>query len=209
MIIEIIQKRTREQNLFEFNENGKTLYLTRLPWRSVSPPLPHEKFHTLTLDSPRREPLFSLRFQPFDEICSFPFTTNKRYDAYTVTGKYGLAGSFYAMSNGRLENEIYLTCQNKLFTCYDRAQGSRRLLSIFHMGSQCAQVTSPLSEQGFDRAYTLHIAPRFDYLLPLLCFFTLYWDFESDDRTGFYPSAHTVSWQYSFKTDHYDPDWIK
>ena len=209
MIIEILQKRSKEQNLFEFSENGKTLYIARLPWQSVTPPLPYEKFRTVTLDSPRREQLFSLRFRPFEEIASFPFATGKRYDAYDIIGKYGVAGSFYAMSNGRLENEIHLACQDKFFTCYDRAHGARRLLSVFHMGSQRAQITSPLAEQGFDRAYTLHIAPGFEYLLPLLCFFTLYWDFALDDRHRLYPRTGTVSWEYSFKADHHDPHWIE
>ncbi len=209
MIIEIYQIKATAKNLFEVFENSTLLYRAHTPWLSIKAPLPIERFFSLSLSDANDRTLFTTKYAPFENDSPIPSLHANRCN---VISNYGRVGYFCVRPTvfGTREKQFDIVYQDRFVTGYDASIGNRRAVSFYDAGAQVAQLTSPLAAQNNLNSYFLHIAPGHEALLPILVFFAIYFDYLYYNNSGeFVSNSATVSWQYSFKTDHYDPDWIK
>ena len=94
---------------------------------------------------------------------------------------------------------------------YAISKGKFAAVSIYDGQDQIAQITKPLAAVNNLDFYYLHIIEGYENLLPLLTFFTIYYDYREYSNKGqaaAKSASISYSWTWSKNNRFYQSDWI-
>ena len=90
-------------------------------------------------------------------------------------------------------------------------RGRNNYVSIYDDEKQIAQITKPLTVTDNLDVYFLHIKDEYASIIPVLSFFTVYYDYRKYNHSGEL-TKNTVqisnSYTYGKNNDKYNPNWI-
>ena len=84
-------------------------------------------------------------------------------------------------------------------------------VSIYDGDKQIAQITKPLTVMDNLDSYFLHIKDEYESIVPILSFFTVYYDYRKYNNSGEFTKNSveiTTSFTYGKNNDKYNPNWI-
>ncbi len=217
MLVTIQQTKSSFENLFEVSANGQVLFNAKAPWMKVSVPFNIDLVRKLTFTDRAGETLYHTRYSIIDNTLeeAIPFkyliTKEQRFGQFEIIGKDGREGTFYTMQNGMFERKFCIEHMGKVYFGYSIDKGRNNIVSIYDNDTQIAQITKPLTVIENLDIYYLHIKDTFESMIPLLAFFTIYYDFRKYNHSGeFTKNSVEISVNYSYDKNNskYDPDWI-
>lgn len=183
----------------------------------LSLPFNAENLRELTFSNPAREIIYTTRYKFIDNLVeeSIPFkyllTKGQRFGQFDIIGKDGSEGSFYAMLNGLFDSKFCIECMGKAYLGYSLDKGRNNYVSIYDGEKQIAQITKPLTVVDNLDIYFLHIKDEYASILPVLSFFTVYYDYRKYNYSGEL-TRNTVqiskSYTYGKNNGKYNPNWI-
>lgn len=215
MLVTIQQTKANSENLFEVSSNGQLLFRAKAPW--ISLPFNAENLRELTFSNPAGETVYTTRYKFIGNLMeeSVPFkyllTKKQRFGQFEIVGKNGSEGSFYAMQNGLFDSKFCIECLGKVYLGYSLDKGRNNYVSIYDGDKQIAQVTKPLTVIDNLDVYFLHIKEEYASIIPILSFFTVYYDYRKYNNSGeFTKNSVEISASYTYGRNNgkYNPDWI-
>lgn len=99
----------------------------------------------------------------------------------------------------------------KVYWGYSIDKGKRNIVSLYDENIQIAQITKPLTVIENLDIYFLHIKEDFTSLIPVLSFFTIYYDYRKYNNAGEFTKNSveiSVSYSYDKNNSKYNPNWI-
>ena len=81
------------------------------------------------------------------------------------------------MQNGMFERKFCIEHMGKVYGGYSIDKRKKNIVSIYDEDTQIAQITKPLTVIENLDIYFLHIKEDFASLIPVLSFFTVYYDY--------------------------------
>lgn len=161
-------------------------------------PLPFhaENVRKLTFFDPAGEILYTTNYRVIDnmleEVVSFKYliTKEQKFAQFEIVGKSGQEGSFCTLQKGMFD----------------------RKLSIYVDEVQIAQSTKPLTMTDNLDIYFLHIKDEHVSMIPILSFFTVYYDYRKYNNGGELRKNSVeiaVSYSYDKNNNKYNPGWIE
>lgn len=217
MLVTIQQVKSNFENLFEVSSDGQILFRAKAPWLKASLPFNAENLRELTFSNGAGECLYTTRYKFIDNMVeeSIPFkyllTKEQRFGQFEVIGKNGSEGTFYIMQNGFLDSKFCMEHRGKVFLGYSLDQGRNNYVSIYDGDTQIAQITKPLSVADNLDVYFLHIKEEYATIVPILSFFTVYYDYSKYNNSGEFTKGSveiSTSYTYDKNNDKYNANWI-
>ena len=217
MLVTIQQTKSNTENLFEVTSNGQLLFQAKAPWMKISLPFNAEDLRELTFSNPAGEIVYTTRYRFIDNLVEelIPFkyllTKGQRFGQVEIIGRNGSEGSFYVMQNGLFDSKFCIECMGNAYLGYSLDRGRNNYVSIYDDEKQIAQITKPLTVTDNLDVYFLHIKDEYASIIPVLSFFTVYYDYRKYNHSGEL-TKNTVqisnSYTYGKNNDKYNPNWI-
>lgn len=217
MLVTIRQTKSNFENLFEVSSNGNILFHAKAPWMKISLPFNAENMRELTFTDASGKTLYTTHYKMIDNMLEegIPFkyllTKEQRFAQFEIEGKNGIEGIFYIRQNGILDTKFCIEHKGRKCLGYSLDKGKNNYVSIYENGAQIAQLTKPLTVMDNLDIYYLHIKDEFASMIPVLSFFTIYYDYRKYNNSGKLTKNYvetSVSYSYSKNNDKYNPDWI-
>lgn len=217
MLVIVQQTKANSENLFEVSSNGQLLFQAKAPWMNISLPFKAENLRELTFSNSAWEPIYTTRYKFIDNLVeeSIPFkyllTKEQRFGQFEIISENGTEGSFYVMQNGMFDSKFCIECMGKVFLGYSLDKGKNNYVSIYDGDKQIAQITKPLTVMDNLDSYFLHIKDEYESIVPILSFFTVYYDYRKYNNSGEFTKNSveiTTSFTYGKNNDKYNPNWI-
>lgn len=217
MLITIQQTKSNFENLFEVSSNGQILFNAGAPWFNVSLPFNAENVRKLTFSTPAGEILYTTNYKVIANAVeeSIPFkylvTKEQRFAQFEIVGKNGSEGTFYILQTGMFDKKFCIEHMGKVYLGYSLDHGRNNIVSIYEGDKQIAQITKPLTVIDNLDSYYLHIKDECTSMIPVLSFFTIYYDYRKYNNSGkIVKNSIEISTSYSYSKNNskYNPDWI-
>lgn len=217
MLVTIRQIKANFENLFEVSLDGKILFHAKAPWLKASLPFKAENLRELTFSDITGETLYTTCYKFIDNMVeeAIPFkyliTKEQRFGQYEIVGKNGSEGTFYTIQNGMFDSKFCIQHMGKVFLGYSLDKGRNNYVSIYDDEKQIAQITKPLTVMDNLDVYFLHIIDEYRSIIPILSFFTVYYDYRKYNNSGEITKKSveiSVSYSYGLNNNKYNPDWI-
>lgn len=217
MLVTIEQTKSNFENLFDISSDGQTLFHARAPWMKVSVPFNADNVRKLTFFDAAGETLYTTRYSIIDNTLeeAVPFkyllTKEQRFGQFEIIGKDGREGAFYTLQNGMFESKFCIEHRGDVYFGYSMDNGRNNIVSIYAGETQIAQITKPLTVIENLDIYYLHLKEDYRSMIPLLAFFTVYYDYRKYNNSGeITKNSVEISVSYSFDKNNskYDPNWI-
>lgn len=217
MLVTIEQTKSNFENLFDISSGGQTLFHARAPWMKVSVPFNADNVRKLTFFDAAGETLYTTRYSIIDNTLeeAVPFkyllTKEQRFGQFEIIGKDGREGAFYTLQNGMFERKFCIEHRGDVYFGYSMDNGRNNIVSIYAGETQIAQITKPLTVIENLDIYYLHLKEDYRSMIPLLAFFTVYYDYRKYNNSGeITKNSVEISVGYSFDKNNskYDPNWI-
>lgn len=217
MLITIQQTKSNFENLFEIISGGQLLFQAKAPWMKLSLPFHADHLRELTFTSPAGETVYTTRYKFIDNLVeeSIPYkyllTKEQRFGQFEIVGQNGSEGSFYVMQNGYFDSKFCIEHMGKVYLGYSIDKGRNNYVSIYDGDRQIAQITKPLAVIDNLDVYFLHIKDEYASIVPVLSFFTVYYDYRKYNHSGELTKNSVqiaTSYSYGKNNDKYNPNWI-
>lgn len=217
MLITIQQTKSNYENLFEVISGGQLLYQAKAPWMKLTLPFNTENLRELTFSDPAGETVYTTRYKFMDNLVeeSIPYkyllTKEQRFGQFEIVGQNGSEGSFYVMQNGYFDSKFCIEHMGRVYLGYSMDQGRNNYVSIYDGDRQIAQITKPLTVIDNLDVYFLHIKDEYASIVPVLTFFTVYYDYRKYNHSGELTKNSVqiaTSYSYGKNNDKYNPNWI-
>lgn len=218
MTITIQQTKSNIENKFEIKCGDEVLYYAKAPWMGISAPFISEDFRKLVFTDLNGKQIYYTEYNILDNISElalpfkYLFSRSQKLCKYDVMGQNGKEGSFFTLVSGLLDSKLCFEYGGKIFTGYTTKNGRFSAVSIYNDEDiQIAQITKPLAVIDNLDIYYLHIIDEFGFLLPVLSFITVYYDYVNYSNSGKAKKGYTeVTYKvtYGVNDAKYDPDWI-
>ena len=217
MLVIIKQTKANLNNRFEISCNNQILYYANTPWMDISSPFHPENIRHLTFTDAQGNEQYHTQYDVLDNLReeAVPFKSfapsGQRFCRFELVGQYGPEGSFYTLENGFFDSRLCIEWNGRKWDGYDVEQGRLNVVPIFDGDQQIAQITKPLVTTDNLDLYYLHLRDEYNYLLPILSFFTIYLDYRKYNHSGqLSKNSVKVSVKYSYNKNNnrYDPEWI-
>lgn len=217
MLVTIQQTKSNFENLFEVSSNGQTLFHAKAPWMKVSLPFNAENMRELTFTDASGENLYTTHYKLIDNMMeeAIPFkyliTKEQRFGQFEIAGKNGIEGTFYIRQNGIFDSKFCIEHKGTVYLGYSLDKGKNNYVSIYENDRQIAQITKPLTVMDNLDVYYLHIKDAYASMIPVLSFFTVYYDYRKYNNSGKLTKNSveiSVSYSYGKNNDKYNPNWI-
>lgn len=217
MLVTIQQTKSNLENLFNVSSNGQTLFYASAPWMKISVPFNVENIRKLTFSNEAGEPLYTTRYNIIDNTLeeSLPFkyliTKEQRFGQFEIIGKNGKEGTFYTLQTGIFDRKFYIEHMGNVYFGYSIDIGKKNIVSIYADDTQIAQITKPLTVIDNLDIYYMHIKEDFTALIPILSFFTIYYDYRKYNNAGKLTKNSVevaVSYSHDKNNSKYNPNWI-
>lgn len=217
MLITIQQTKSNLENLFKVSSNGQVLFNAKTPWMEISAPFNAENVRKLTFTDAAGEPLYTTRYNiisnTLEEALPFKYliTKEQRFGQFEIIGKNGKEGAFYTLQSGMFDQKFYIEHMGNVYYGYSIDIGKKNIVSVYADDTQVAQITKPLTVIENLDIYYLHIKEDFTALIPILSFFTIYYDYRKYNNSGKITKNSVeiaVSYSYDKNNSKYNPNWI-
>lgn len=217
MLITIKQTKSNFENLFEIISGGQLLFQAKAPWMKLSLPFNADNLRELTFSNPAGETVYTTRYKFIDNLVeeSIPYkyllTKEQRFGQFEIVGQNGSEGSFYVMQNGYFDSKFCIEHMGKVYLGYSLDKGKNNYVSIYDGDRQIAQITKPLAVIDNLDVYFLHIKDEYASIVPVLSFFTVYYDYRKYNHSGELTKNSVqiaTSYSYGKNNDKYNPNWI-
>lgn len=217
MLVTIRQIKANFENLFEVTLDGRILFHAKAPWMKASLPFKAENLRELTFSDVTGETLYTTRYKFIDNMVeeAIPFkyliTKEQRFGQFEIVGTNGSEGSFYTMQNGMFDSKFCIEHMGRVFLGYSLDKGRNNYVSIYDGEKQIAQITKPLAVTDNLDIYFLHIKDEYEAIIPVLSFFTVYYDYINYNNSGEFVKNSvevSVSYTYGKNNNKYNPNWI-
>lgn len=217
MLVTIEQTKSNFENLFDISSDGQTLFHARAPWMKASVPFNADNVRKLTFFDAAGETLYTTRYSIIDNTLeeAVPFkyllTKEQRFGQFEIIGRDGREGAFYTLQNGMFETKFCIEHRGDVYFGYSMDNGRNNIVSIYAGETQIAQITKPLTVIENLDIYYLHLKEDYRSMIPLLAFFTVYYDYRKYNNSGeITKNSVEISVSYSFDKNNskYDPNWI-
>lgn len=183
----------------------------------MSLPFNAENLREFTFSNSVGEIIYTTRYKFIDNLVeeSIPFkyllTKEQRFGQFEIVSKNASEGSFYIMQNGMFDSKFCIEHIGKVYLGYSIDKGRNNYVSIYDDDKQIAQITKPLAVVDNLDVYFLHIKEEYAPIIPILSFFTVYYDYRKYNNSGEL-TKHSVkistSYTYGKNNDKYNPNWI-
>lgn len=217
MLITIQQVKSNFENLFEVSSSGQVLFRAKAPWMDVSLPFSAEHMREIIFTDASGEKLYTTHYKLISNMIeeAIPFkyliTKEQRFGQFEIVGRDGNEGSFYIMQNGVCDNKFCIEHKGRVCLGYSIDKGKNNYVSIYENDTQIAQITKPLTVIDNLDVYYLHIKDGYASMVPVLCFFTVYYDYRKYNNSGRLTRNSveiSISYTYGRNNDKYNPNWI-
>lgn len=217
MLVKIQQTKSNFENIFEVSSNGQVLFNAKAPWLKISAPFNMENLRKLVFSDVNGTTLYTTRYSIIDNALeeSIPFkyliSKEQKFGQFEIIGKDGKEGTFYTMQNGMFERKFCIEHMGKVYGGYRIDKGKKNIVSIYDEDTQIAQITKPLTVIENLDIYFLHLKEDFTSLIPVLSFFTVYYDYRKYNNAGEFTKNSveiSVSYSYDKNNSKYNPNWI-
>lgn len=217
MLVTIQQVKSNFENLFEVSSDGKILFYAKAPWMKASLPFNAENLRELIFSNAAGECLYTTHYKFIDNVMeeSIPFkyllTKEQRFGQFEIVSKKGSEGTFYIMQNGLFDSKFCIEHMGKVFLGYSLDRGRNNYVSIYDGDKQIAQITKPLTVVDNLDIYFLHIKDEYVPIVPILSFFTVYYDYRKYNNSGELTKKSVeivTSYTYGKNNDKYNSNWI-
>lgn len=217
MLIKIQQTKSNFENIFEVSSNGQVLFNAKAPWLKISAPFNMENVRKLVFSDVTGSTLYTTKYNIIDNTLeeSIPFkyliSKEQKFGQFEIIGKNGREGAFYTLQNGLFEKKFCIEHMGKVYWGYSIDKGKRNIVSLYDENIQIAQITKPLTVIENLDIYFLHIKEDFTSLIPVLSFFTIYYDYRKYNNAGEFTKNSveiSVSYSYDKNNSKYNPNWI-
>ncbi len=217
MLIKIQQTKSNFENIFEVSSNGQVLFNAKAPWLKISAPFNMENVRKLVFSDVTGSTLYTTKYNIIDNALeeSIPFkyliSKEQKFGQFEIIGKNGREGAFYTLQNGLFEKKFCIEHMGKVYWGYSIDKGKRNIVSLYDENIQIAQITKPLTVIENLDIYFLHIKEDFTSLIPVLSFFTIYYDYRKYNNAGEFTKNSveiSVSYSYDKNNSKYNPNWI-
>lgn len=217
MLIKIQQTKSNFENIFEVSSNGQVLFNAKAPWLKISAPFNMENVRKLVFSDVTGSTLYTTKYNIIDNALeeSIPFkyliSKEQKFGQFEIIGKNGREGAFYTLQNGLFEKKFCIEHMGKVYWGYSIDKGKRNIVSLYDENIQIAQITKPLTVIENLDIYFLHIKEDFTSLIPVLSFFTIYYDYRKYNNAGEFTKNSveiSVSYSYDKNNSKYNPNWF-
>lgn len=218
MLVTIQQTKSNFENLFEISSGGRVLFHAKAPWMKAPLPFHAENVRKLTFFDPAGEILYTTNYRVIDnmleEVVPFKYliTKEQKFAQFEIVGKSGQEGSFYTLQNGMFDRKFCIEHRGKVYLGYSVDAGRNHMVSIYVDEVQIAQITKPLTVTDNLDVYFLHIKDEHVSMIPILSFFTVYYDYRKYNNSGELRKNSVeiaVSYSYDKNNSKYNPGWIE
>lgn len=219
MIIDIIQKKSNGKNLYEIIKNKELIYYAQAPWMDIRGiPFNMDKLRELKLLSPAGEVVYVTKYQLIKDIkeslipMKFLITGSQKCAQYEILDTNGIKkGLFYSNTTGFFDNKTCIKYNEIILNGYRKKLGDREIVSFYDDEKEVGVIIKPLSTKNNLDRYMVYFLDEYENLLPLISFFTIYYDYLYHNNSGKYEKSIKFERSYSIdmNNDKYDPDFIK
>lgn len=226
MLVTIQQIKSNFENLFEASSDGRILFYAKTPWMKAFLPFDAENLQELVFFNAAGEPLYTARRRvpgnagegavpgnagedavPFQ----YPPAGERRFGQFEMIGENGVEGTFYALQNGVADGKFCIEHRGKVFLGYSLDRGRNNYASIYDGEKQIAQITKPLTVVDNLDVYFLHVKEEYAPAVPILSFFTVYYDYRKYNNSGELTKKSVefvTSYTFGGNSGKYNPNWI-
>ena len=214
MILEINQISANGKNLFEIIEGGQLLYQAHSPWL----PMITDAARKITMSDPAGQKVFETNYSFLENMSEaiVPFkyllTGAQKFNQYSVVDADGKTiGAFYSELNGLIDKKLYLQRENRAIVGYRRSVGNKEVVSFYQNERQVGQLTRSNSTVNNQDRYLPHFLPGYESWLPILAFFTVYYDFMYHNNSGKVMIGYSTKYVYTYDKNNkkYDKNFIR
>lgn len=217
MLVTIQQTQSNFENLFEITRNGQVLFTAKAPWMKASLPFKAEHVRKLTFNSPSGETVYTTNYNIMSNLIeeSIPFkylsAEGQRFGQFEIIGQNGREGAFYTLQEGYFDHKFCIEYKGDVYLGYGIETGKTHVISIYAGEEQVAQITKPMVVIDNLDIYFMHLKDELESLIPILSFFTIYFDFRKYNNSGKISRGSveiSVSYSYDKNNSKYNPNWI-
>ena len=216
MRVIIQQTRSDGKNLFQVISNGQILFQAKTPWFNLNMPFNLEKKRELVFTDPAGETLYTTRYNVIENMVEefipmkYLVTKEQKFGQFELIGKNGEEGKFYTVQNALLDEKFCIKYGERMFLGYVRDTGRNSFVSIYEDDTQIAQITKPHTVTDNLDVYYLHIKDEYSFLLPVLSFFVVFFDYSRYNHSGELRmgTQYDIKYSYDKNIDKYNPNWI-
>lgn len=217
MLITIRQVKSNFENLFEISSDNQILFHAKAPWMKASLPFHAENMRQLAFSDADGNPLYTTHYKILDNALeeSIPFkyllAKKQLFGQFEIVSKNGSEGAFYVIQNGLFDSKFCIEHMGKVYLGYSLDKGRNNFVSIYDGDKQIAQITKPLTVVDNLDIYFLHLKEEYAPIIPILSFFTVYYDYRKYNNSGELTKKSieiTTSYTYEKNNDKYNPNWI-
>lgn len=217
MLVTIQQVKSNFENLFEASSNGRILFYAKTPWMKTVLPFAAENLRELVFFNAAGESLYTARYRVDGNAAegAVPFQYSpageRRFGQFEMIGENGGEGAFYAMQNGVADSKFCIEHMGRVFLGYSLDRGRNNYVSIYDGEKQIAQITKPLTVVDNLDVYFLHVKEEYAPAVPILSFFTVYYDYRKYNNSGELTKKSVefvTSYTFGGNNGKYNPNWI-
>lgn len=213
MILQIKQTCSKGQNRFNIISNGEIIYKADSSWL----PMVTDATRKMHITDCSGRLLYQTQYSLLENIAEsmLPFkyllTGSQKFLKFDVINDMNnYIGSFYAETNGIIDSKVCIEYGGKILVGYRRKIGVKEYISFYDEETQVGQITKSNKVVDNLDSYMLHFLDGYDEWLPMLAFFTIYYDFLYYNHSGEMNKTYSVKYTYTIgkNNDKYDENFI-
>lgn len=201
MILEVKQTCSTGKNLFDIICDGQLIYKADSTWFPLFTDGTNKMHLTDLSDTMVYQTKYSLLENVSESMIPFKyvFTGSQTFMKFYVLDRaHRDIGTFYVEVSGVLDRKMCLEYHGRVIAGYRKEAGDKQYVSFYDGESQVGQLTK--SNKVVDNLdhYVLHFLDGFEEWIPMLAFFTIYYDFIYNNNSGELQKSYEVKYTYSF-----------
>lgn len=213
MILQIKQTCSAGQNRFDIIGNGEILYKADSSWL----PMVSDKSRKMHITDCSGRLLYQTYYSLLENMVEslipfkYLFTGSQKFFKFDVVNHMdSYVGSFYAETKGIADSKVCVEYHGRILVGYRRKSGIKEFISFYDGEIQVGQITKSNKVVDNLDSYMLHFVDGYDEWLPMLAFFTIYYDFLYYNHSGEINKTYSVKYSYTIdkNKDKYNEDFI-
>lgn len=213
MILEIKQTCSQGQNRFDIINNGEIIYKADSSWLPMVTDASRKMHITNCSGGLLYQTHYSLLENVEESMCPFKylFTGSQKFVKFDIVNNMqNYVGSFYAEMNGIADSKFCAEYGGRVLVGYRRKIGVKEFISFYDGETQVGQITKSNKVVDNLDTYMVHFLNGYNEWMPIIAFFTIYYDFLYHNHSGEVNKTYSVKYSYSISKnqDKYNEDFI-
>ncbi len=213
MILQIKQTCSKGENRFDIISNGEIIYKADSSWL----PMVTDRFRKMHITDCSGGLLYQTQYSLLENMgesmipFKYLFTGSQKFLKFDVVNhENSHVGSFYTETSGIVDSKVCVEYGGRILVGYRRQIGIKEYISFYEEETQVGQISKSNKVVDNLDSYLLHFLDGYDEWLPMLAFFTIYYDFLYYNHSGESNKTYSVKYTYTIgkKKDKYNEDFI-